>query len=222
MTTSSADQRRLVTAIGLPIVETHISYVLLDGTHAYKVKKAVDLEFLDFTTLELRRFYCQEELRLNRQLAPSIYLDVVPIAGTLDAPVLEGTGLALEYALKMRQFDQEGLLSRVLARDELTSERVDEIAAEVASFHARTNRADDDVAFGNPEQVVGPAQQNFSQILGSCAIPPTVSPSSGSARGQTMKPDGASMHFDPENGTDSSASATAICTSATSPSSTAK
>jgi uncharacterized protein len=165
MTTSLVDQRRLVTAIGLPIVETHISYVLLDGTHAYKVKKAVDLEFLDFTTLELRRFYCQEELRLNRPLAPSIYLDVVPIAGTLDAPVLEGTGSPLEYAVKMRQFDQDGLLSRVLARDELTSERVDEIAAEVASFHARTDRAGDDAAFGGPELVVGPARQNFSQIL---------------------------------------------------------
>jgi len=165
MTTSSADQRRLVQAIGLPIVETHISYVLLDGTHAFKVKKAVDLEFLDFTTLERRRFYCQEELRLNRQLAPSIYLDVVPIAGTLDTPVLEGTGSPLEFAVKMRQFDQDGLLSRVLARDELTSERVDEIAAEVASFHARTNRAGGDVAFGSPEQVVGPARQNFSQML---------------------------------------------------------
>ena len=165
MTTSSADQRRLVQTIGFPIVETHISYVLLDGTHAFKVKKAVDLEFLDFTTLERRRFYCQEELRLNRQLAPSIYLDVVPIAGTLDAPVLEGTGPPLEFAVKMRQFDQDGLLSRVLARDELTSERVDEIAAEVASFHARTNRAGQDVAFGSPEQVVGPARQNFSQML---------------------------------------------------------
>ena len=165
MTTSSADQRRLVQAIGLPIVETHISYVLLDGTHAFKVKKAVDLEFLDFTTLERRRFYCQEELRLNRQLAPSIYLDVVPIAGTLDTPVLEGAGSPLEFAVKMRQFDQDGLLSRVLARDELTSARVDEIAAEDASFHARTNRAGDDVTFGNPEHVVGPARQNFSQML---------------------------------------------------------
>jgi hypothetical protein len=169
--TAIEDQRRLVTALGLPIIETHISYVLFSGEYAYKVKKAVNLEFLDFTTLEKRRFYCHEELTLNRRLAPSIYLDVVPITGNPGSPgsnvtpILEGTGNPLEYAVKMRRFDQEGLLSRVLARDELTSERVDEIAAEVASFHGRTARAGADVPYGAPEQVVGPARQNFSQML---------------------------------------------------------
>jgi hypothetical protein len=161
------DQRRLVTALGLPIVETHISYVLLGGEYAYKVKKAVNLEFLDFTTLEKRRFYCEEELTLNRRLAPSIYLDVVPITGSPGnnvAPILDGQGPPLEYAVKMRQFDQDGLLSRVLARDELTSERVDEIAAEVASFHGRTARAGADLPYGRPEQVIAPARQNFSQM----------------------------------------------------------
>jgi len=159
------EQRRLVMAIGLPIVETHISYVLLGGTHAYKVKKAVNLEFLDFSTLEARRSYCHEELRLNRRLAPSIYLEVVAITGPLDAPVLEGTGPPLEYAVKMRQFDQDGLLSRVIARDELTSERVDEIAAVVASFHTGAERAGCDVPYGDPEQVIEPARQNFHQVL---------------------------------------------------------
>jgi aminoglycoside phosphotransferase family enzyme/predicted kinase len=162
------DQRRLVTALGLPIVETHISYVLLGGEYAYKVKKALNLEFLDFTTLEKRRFYCEEELTLNRRLAPSIYLDVVPITsspGSQDAPALEGQGPPLEYAVKMRQFDQDGLLSRVLARDELTSERVDEMAAEVASFHGRTARAGANLPYGRPEQVIAPARQNFSQMV---------------------------------------------------------
>jgi aminoglycoside phosphotransferase family enzyme/predicted kinase len=163
--TPPEDQRRLVTALGLPIVETHISYVLLSGRFAYKVKKAVDLGFLNFTTLEIRRFYCQEELALNRRLAPSIYLDVVPITGTADAPMLEGKDAPIEYAVKMRQFDQDGLLSRVLARDELTTERVDEIATEVASFHGRTARAGADVSYGRPELVVEPARQNFDQML---------------------------------------------------------
>jgi aminoglycoside phosphotransferase family enzyme/predicted kinase len=162
---SLEEQRRLVAAIGLPIVETHISYVLLGGELAYKVKKAVNLEFLDFSTLEARRFYCDEELALNRRLAPSIYLEVVPIAGRPDAPVLEGKGAPLEYAVKMRQFDQEGLLSRVIARDELTSARVDEIAAVVASFHTSTGRAGGNVPYGEPEQVARPARQNFSQML---------------------------------------------------------
>jgi aminoglycoside phosphotransferase family enzyme/predicted kinase len=163
--TSIEDQRRLVTALGLPFVETHISYVLLGGQFAYKVKKAVNLEFLDFTTLDKRQFYCGEELRLNSRLAPSIYLDVIPIAGHREAPALEGKGSPLEYAVKMRQFDQDGLLSRVLARDELTSERVDDIAAEVASFHTRTPRAASDAPYGDPEHVVAPARQNFSQML---------------------------------------------------------
>src|SRR5512138_441261 len=142
------DQRRLVTALGLPIVETHISYVLLGGTFAYKVKKAINLAFLDFTTIDARKFYCNEELRLNRRLAPSLYLDVVPITGSTGSPVLEGQGPPLEYAVKMRQFDQGGLLSRVLARDELTSAHVDAIADEVASFHGRAARAGSDLPYG--------------------------------------------------------------------------
>jgi hypothetical protein len=168
VTTALEHQRRLVTALGLPIVETHISYVLLGGTFAYKVKKAVNLEFLDFTTLEARKYYCHEELRLNRRLAPSIYLDVVAITGGDDSPVLEGAGNdvpAVEYAVKMRQFDQNGLLSKVLARDELTSTRVDEIASEVAAFHDRAERAGSDLPYGRPDGVVAPARQNFRQML---------------------------------------------------------
>lgn len=163
---SLPDQRRLVAATGLQVVETHISFVLLDGTFAYKIKKAVDLDFLDFTTLPARRFYCSEELRLNRRLAPSLYLDVVPVTGTLDAPVLGGEGTAIEYAVKMRQFDQDGLLSRVLARDELTPAHVDEIAAAVAAFHGEAARAESDAPFGRPDGVMGPVRQNFVQMQG--------------------------------------------------------
>src|ERR1051326_8439130 len=119
------DQRRLVAALKLPLVETHISYVLFGDGVAYKIKKAVRFPFLDFSTLALREFYCREELRLNRRLAPAIYLDVVPITGTPDAPIIGGRGPAVEYAVRMRAFDQDGLLSRVIARDELTVDRVD-------------------------------------------------------------------------------------------------
>ena len=96
-------------------IETHISFVLLTGTHAYKIKKAVDFGFLDFTTLAARRFFCAEELRLNRRLAPELYLEVVPITGSVDAPVVGGPGPALEYAVKMREFRQDALASRLLA-----------------------------------------------------------------------------------------------------------
>src|SRR5215510_4158598 len=86
------------------VIETHISYVLLTGRYAYKIKKAVDLGFLDFTTLAARPFYCDRELELNRRLAPAIYLEVVTITGTTDAPRIGGDGPVLEYAVKMREF----------------------------------------------------------------------------------------------------------------------
>jgi uncharacterized protein len=164
-----ADQRRLVEALHLPFVETHISYVLFDRGFAYKIKKAVQFPFLDFTTLAAREFFCREELRLNRPLAPSIYLDVVPITGTFDAPVIDPGTLIdrharhqpIEFAVKMREFDQDGLLSRVIARDELTSERVDELASVVAAFHERAARVDEGTAYGEPRAILEDARQNF-------------------------------------------------------------
>ena len=93
-----ADQARLVAALrevlgaDTSVIETHISYVLLTGKHAYKVKQAVSLGFADGSTLALRRRHCGEELRLNRRLAPAIYLDVVPIAGSVDRPEPGGSG----------------------------------------------------------------------------------------------------------------------------------
>jgi uncharacterized protein len=97
---------------GVEHIETHISHVLLAGEYAYKFKKPLDLGFLDFSTLERRRFCCAEELRLNRRLAPDLYLDVVTVNGTLDAPRIDGTGPVLEYGVRMRRFPQSALLDR--------------------------------------------------------------------------------------------------------------
>ena len=121
-----ASQARLIAALTDPAVfgpgcervrhlETHISHVLLTGAYAYKIKKPVDLGFLDFTTLAQRKLYCEQELRLNRRLAPAIYLDVVAITGSVDRPVIGGDGPVVEYAVKMREFAQEALASRMLA-----------------------------------------------------------------------------------------------------------
>jgi len=160
------DQRQLITSLGLPVVETHISYVLFDRGTVYKIKKAVRFPFLDFTTLAAREFYCHEELRLNGRLAPSVYLGVVPITGPVDAPVIDGNGAAIEYAVKMREFDQHGLLSRVIERDELTSERVDALAVEVAAFHERTAVAGGDLPYGQPDGILEDARQNFAAMAG--------------------------------------------------------
>lgn len=146
------------------MVETHISWVMLAGDFAYKLKKPVNLGFLDFSTLEKRRFYCEEELRLNRRLAPDIYLDVITISGTPDHPVPDGSGPAIEYALKMRRFSQENLLSTLLVDNKLAPRHIDALANEVASFHRAIPGATADSPFGTPEAVLDPALENFMQI----------------------------------------------------------
>jgi aminoglycoside phosphotransferase family enzyme/predicted kinase len=146
------------------LIETHISYVLLTGQFAYKIKKAVELRFLDFRDLAARRFYCEEELRLNRRLAPNLYLDVVPITGSVDSPVLGGSGPVIEYAVKMREFSQEALASRALARGELSAAHVDALAAKVAAFHRKTCVASIGGPFGTPENVLRAAVKNFTQV----------------------------------------------------------
>lgn len=141
-------------------IETHISHVFLAGDYAYKIKKPVNLGFLDFSSPERRFFYCQEELRLNARLAPHLYLEVVPVTGTPEAPRLGGEGKVLEYAVKMRRFDQTGLLSvRPLEGD--LPERV---AERVASFHAAIPSIDGDQAFGTAEAVLLPMLANFEVI----------------------------------------------------------
>lgn len=172
---SLADHARLVGALRNPavfgpeveqvdVLETHISTVLLTGRLAYKLKKPVDLGFLDFTTLSARRHFCEEELRLNRRLAPRLYLDVVAITGSLDAPAIGGAGPPVEYAVKMREFPQEGLLGGVLARGELEAGQIDALAAQVAIFHGQVEIAGEKTDFGTPEEILRFALQNFAQI----------------------------------------------------------
>jgi len=146
------------------LIETHISWVILTGPYAYKIKKPMDFGFLDFTTLEKRQHFCQEELRLNRRLAPELYLDLLPLYGDENNPSFTGEGEVLEYVIKMRQFSQDHLLNNLLAQGELTRDHIGEVADQVADFHARTEVAGADSRFGEPGQVMFPVQQNFDQI----------------------------------------------------------
>ncbi|BCB26904.1 hypothetical protein SKTS_17900 [Sulfurimicrobium lacus] len=150
-------------ADAVELIETHISWVLLAGAYAYKIKKAVNLGFLDFSTLEKRRFFCREELRLNRRLAPQLYLDVVAIGGTPTDPELGGAGPAIEYAVKMLRFPQEALLDRMLADGKVTPPQLDAVAREVARVHADT-AANPPEGLGTPEAVHQPVRENFDQI----------------------------------------------------------
>lgn len=146
------------------MIETHISWVFLCGPYAYKLKKALNLGFLDFTTLDKRKFYCTEELRLNGRLAPELYLAVVPITGTPEQPQLGGPGAAIEYAVKMRRFPQEALLSNRADQQRLEKTHIDQIIAQVADFHQTIPAATAGTRYGNPEQVSAPVRENFAQI----------------------------------------------------------
>ena len=146
------------------LVETHISYILLTGPFAYKFKKPVNLGFLDFSTLEKRKFYCEEELRLNRRLAPDLYVAVVPIAGPESCPQPGGAGEAIEYAVKMIQFPKGAELDRLLKAGRLAAEHIDELAAQVAEFHDAVAVASAESRFGSPESIRQTVLANISQI----------------------------------------------------------
>jgi len=143
-------------------IETHISTVLLTGDYAYKIKKPVDLGFLDFSTLERRKHFCEEEIRLNGRLAPQIYLDVVPITGPVSQPCIGGAGPVIEYAVRMNQFEPDALLSN--HPDLLTVDRMDQLARIVAGFHGSIALADLDEPFGTPQATFAPMEENFVQI----------------------------------------------------------
>jgi aminoglycoside phosphotransferase family enzyme/predicted kinase len=147
------------------LVETHISWVILTGPFAYKIKKPVNLGFLDFSTLEKRHFYCREELRLNRRLAPKLYVDVIAINGEATRPVINGSGPALEYAVKMVQFPQEAQLDRVLARGALGARHIDKLAQRVAVFHENIAVAAPESPYGEPEQIQELVLANFDRVL---------------------------------------------------------
>lgn len=145
-------------------VETHASWILLTGDHAYKIKKPVDFGFLDYSTLEKRRRACEEELRLNRLIAPELYLDVVPVTGPTHAPRISGAGEALEYALHMRQFDRAQQLDRRLEAGTVDENDMDEVADYVAEFHLAAPRADPAGPYGLPEEIHAKARDNFTAL----------------------------------------------------------
>ncbi|MDD4965183.1 MAG: AAA family ATPase [Gallionella sp.] len=149
----------------LSCIETHISWVILTGQYAYKIKKPVALGFLDFSTLALRQQDCMDELRLNQRLAADYYLDVVAITGTLDAPRVNGTGEALEYAVKMRQFSPDATLDKLTARGELSETHIDALAARIARFHlTQCDIAAADRPWGEIDAIAQPVAENFQTL----------------------------------------------------------
>jgi len=149
-------------------IETHISHVYLAGDFAYKLKKPVNFGFLDFTTRDRRRHFCDEELRLNRRLAPDWYIDVVPVCRDGGrywlAPGGCATGSATESAVRMKRLPEGGLLDRLATVSQLRVETMDNIATQLATFHAHADRSPAIRQLGGIDAIRAPAIQNFEQM----------------------------------------------------------
>jgi aminoglycoside phosphotransferase family enzyme/predicted kinase len=143
--------------------QTHISVVFLAGECVYKIKKPVQLGFLDFSTLELRRHFCEEEVRLNRRLAPAVYLGVVPVVRAAKGLQVEGDGEVIEWAVKMVRLPEGATLQKRVARDETRAELVEALARRIAAFHASAEQGEHIARFGRFEVVAGNARENFTQ-----------------------------------------------------------
>jgi uncharacterized protein len=148
----------------LELIETHVSWVILTGTYAYKIKKSVKLDFLDFSTLRLRQHYCEEELRLNRRTAPQLYLGVVPICGSEKNPQVGGEGRVIEYALKMRAFQQCAQLDKQLDAGLLTKNDMRDVAATIADYHHHAVRNEYISDKDTVRQISTPQLDNFPPI----------------------------------------------------------
>jgi aminoglycoside phosphotransferase family enzyme/predicted kinase len=133
--------------------QTHISVAFLAGSYVYKVKKPVNLGFLDFATLPKRQHFCQEEVRLNRRLAPHVYLGVVPVVRTGNGLRFEGEGEVVEWAVKMQRLPDEATLHERLQRGEVGAELVESLAHRIASFHREAQADERIAAFGRFEAV---------------------------------------------------------------------
>ena len=153
------------------LVQTHISYVLLAGDFVYKIKKPVDFGFLNFTTLEKRKHFCEEELLLNRRLCPSLYLGLVAITEQAGAFSLDGPGTPVEYAVKMARMPEERMMTKVLGQGGLTEEILDRIIGILVPFYAKAETGPAIAEFGTAQAVSVNVLENFEQTQGFIGCP---------------------------------------------------
>nr|MBF0222763.1 hypothetical protein [Desulfobulbaceae bacterium] len=145
------------------LIQTHISYVLIAGDFVYKIKKPVNFGFLNFTSLDKRKFFCEEELRLNRRLCPSIYLETLPINHTANGHCLGGSGETIDYCVKMVRMPDSGMMGNVIAAGKLTREHIDAIVAILEPFYETAQGGKDVAQNGTAEAVGVNVIENFTQ-----------------------------------------------------------
>lgn len=147
----------------IKFMETHISLLILTGNHVYKVKKPVNFGFLDFTSLEKRKFFCEQEVKLNRRLAPDIYLGVERITKEGNRILLGGTGEVLEYAVKMKQIPEEFLMDKLLEKKQVTSKMIESVSEKLVQFYFAAETNDRIKSFARPERLKQDTDENFEQ-----------------------------------------------------------
>jgi hypothetical protein len=145
------------------LIETHISLLFLTGRQVYKVKKPVDFGFLDFTTLEKRKYFCEQEVTLNRRLSPDIYLGVVKITRMNDRISLDGNGETVEYAVQMKQIPEELLMDKLLKKGRVTSQMMEAVSEKLVHFYSVAQTNDLIKSFAKPERVKQDTDENFEQ-----------------------------------------------------------
>ena len=148
----------------LRLIETHISWVILTGDYVYKIKKPVSMGFLDFSTLAKRQHFCNEEVSLNRRLAPQLYIGVAAITMSDEGPVIGGDGEVIEYAVHMHQFSQRHLASRTASEGRLTASHCRKLGQVIAEFHNSLAPIRTKKGPGTPAAIFAALRQNFEQI----------------------------------------------------------
>jgi aminoglycoside phosphotransferase family enzyme len=147
------------------LAQTQMSFVFITEDYVYKVKKPVNLGYLDYTTLEKRCFYCQREVELNRRLCPEVYLGVVPISRGRSGISLRGQGEIIEYAVKMRRLPQEAMMNVLLAKNQVSSEMLASVAQKLLEFHQQAETNSTISAFGSLDTIIQNTRENFAQTV---------------------------------------------------------
>ncbi|MBN1643358.1 MAG: hypothetical protein JW856_00840 [Dehalococcoidales bacterium] len=148
------------------IVQTQMSFIFLTDNFVYKIKKAVDLGYLNYTTLENRKHFCEQELNLNRRLCGNAYLGVIPITLEKGKVIIDGKGKPIEYAVKMRRLPRERMMDVLLSKNKVTPEMITQVAGKIAGFHSQAETNPVIGKFGTIETITINTEENFSQTEG--------------------------------------------------------
>ncbi|MEW6501408.1 MAG: hypothetical protein AB1456_07960, partial [Thermodesulfobacteriota bacterium] len=158
-------------AAEVKLVQTHISYVFLAGDFVYKLKKPVNFGFLDFTTLEKRKHFCEQELLLNRRLCPDLYLGIVTVNEENGMLALNGPGEAVEYGVKMARMPEEGMMANFIGSGKLDRAMIDRIVDILVPFYQKAEGGEDIRQFGTARAVSVNILENFEQTQGFIGCP---------------------------------------------------